>query len=89
MNATYDPFPSPPSGSLLVWADARQLYAALPMTSGGTYIVAFPRTTLGLSKLLAIIAPPMDTAGLPQMAPLTRRPLRPQAEAILQRMKMI
>lgn len=89
MNATLDQsFPIIPSGALLIWADTRQLYAALPMTQGGTYIVAFPRTSLGLSKLLAIIAPPQDTSGLPQMTS-TKRPLRPQVEAILQRMKII
>lgn len=89
MNATLDPsFPAIPSGALLIWADTRQLYAAFPMTSGGTHIVAFPRSTLGLSKLLSLIAPPQDTSGTPAMAP--KRPsLRPQAEAILQRMKLV
>lgn len=76
-----------PSGAYLFWADSRQFYLEFPCIVGPPYVVAFPRTSLGLSKALALIAPAMDHSGPVMIAPPKVR--NPLAAKILSEMKVI
>ena len=64
MPAEYDNTFEPPRTAPIVWADARNLYAALILPNGCDYhIMTLPRNSIGLSKLLAVIYGNADIAG--------------------------
>jgi hypothetical protein len=46
--------PAPPN-AVLMWMDDCAVYAALPMTSGGYYHMAFPLHEAGLTKALSLL----------------------------------
>jgi len=63
MSAELDHTFTPPPNAILVWANATAIFAELPMKEGGSYILSFPRSSLGLSKMLSIIYGNAEVSG--------------------------
>lgn len=95
MSATLAPSAAPPC-ALRIWADARYIYVELPNKSGPVpCVLSFTRSTVGLSKALAIVYGHAEVAGSPvnPVAPARKLVGTPaqhsQAEAILRRAGVI
>ena len=95
MSATLAPSAAPKS-ALRVWADASRIYAELPTKAGQpAYIMAFPRTGAGLSKVLALVYGNIESSGEIQApAPRPRALIgtakqHALAEAVLRRNRII
>ena len=87
MSASLAPSAAPPN-ALKVWCDSTRIYAELP-SSGPTCVMAFPRTGLGLSKVLnlvygsgewagSIAAPSRKLVGTPMQHDIAQSILRKQ-----------
>ena len=94
MSATRAPTAAP-SNALSVWADSSRIYAELPSLPGaGLCIMAFPRTGIGLSKLLNLLYK-YESSGDPYIEPTKPRDLigsptqHALAQSILRRNRMI
>lgn len=52
-----------PHNALHMWANGESILVEMPVRSGGFTLLTFPRNAVGLSKALALIAPPLDFHG--------------------------
>jgi hypothetical protein len=64
-----------PHNALHMWANNESILVELPVRSGGFTLLTFPRNSLGLSKALALIAPPVDFHGGTYTLPRSKRPV--------------
>ena len=56
-----------------MWANKNSILVEMPVRAGGFTMLTFPRNSLGLSKALALIAPPQDFHGGKYHLPRTKR----------------
>ncbi len=92
---SYDQTFTPPSSALTVWADPRYIYVLLPTKPGAEIpdpILTFPRSPIGLSKVLNLIYGAADYSGKPitEGKKLVGTPMQHAlAQSILRRQGMI
>lgn len=99
MTATISSSAAPPY-AIRFWLDTRNLYAEVP-SQNGPCVISYPRTTLGLSKALAILfgqfeleghgevySRPQLTSSIPDKNGITDKQ-RQDARDILRKMKII
>ena len=85
---TINPTSCAPHNALHMWANGESILVEMPVRSGGFTLLTFPRNALGLSKALALIAPPQDFHGGTYVLPRAKRPVgtlvqQTMAEALL------
>lgn len=83
-----------PHNALHMWANNDSIMVELPVRAGGFTMIAFPRNSQGLSKALALIAPPQDFHGGVYVVPRAKRQVgtvtqQMAAEAALRKMGII
>jgi len=72
---TINPTSCAPHNALHMWANGESILVEMPVRSGGFTLLTFPRNSSGLSKALALIAPPQDFHGGTYVLPRAKRPV--------------
>ena len=63
-----------PPNALRMWTDTRSILVELSGPGPDQFtILSYPRNSLGLSKALALISPPLDFAGATYVIPRAKR----------------